>query len=279
PLPEIFWSKLDGYLPKSRLRDLTSPESEYGKALIIENVHPEDAGHYECRSDNIAHSVNVRVVAAPYWDFDPPKDIEQSEESTTELECLASGQPAPIVKWSMNGKPLHEQGGDQRRVLLDNGRVLRLSSLNHDLDTGVYQCNASNPLGYVYANAFVNVKAHAPRFLMPTQRVWKVVQKSTVSLNCDVVAAPDPVVRWVDADDSPLKVIEGKTQLLSNNTFIIYDVTEPTYFVKVPSPAKLLLEAGDSAELHCEAISDPRLHITYKWTVNGEVIGNNTVYQ
>ncbi|KAK6039486.1 hypothetical protein COOONC_23009, partial [Cooperia oncophora] len=56
---------------------------------------------------NIAHSVNVRVVAAPYWDFDPPQDIEQSEESTAELECLASGQPAPIVKWSMNGKPLH----------------------------------------------------------------------------------------------------------------------------------------------------------------------------
>ncbi|XGW30397.1 hypothetical protein V3C99_009405 [Haemonchus contortus] len=306
PLPEIFWSKLDGYLPKARLKDLTSPESEFGKALIIENVHPEDAGHYECRSANIAHSVNVRVVAAPYWDFDPPKDIEQPEESTTELECLASGQPPPIVKWSMNGKPLHEQTGDQRRVLLDNGRVLRLSSLNHDLDTGVYQCNASNPLGYVYANAFVNVKAHAPRFLMPTQRVWKVVQKTSVSLNCDVVAAPDPVVRWVDADDSPLKVIEGKTQLLANNTFIIHDLSsadeglyycnvsnkygiaratnrlqvyKPTYFVKVPSPPKLVLEAGDSAELHCEAIADPRLQITYKWTINGEIIGNNTVYQ
>ncbi|RCN31125.1 immunoglobulin I-set domain protein [Ancylostoma caninum] len=213
PLPVIFWSKVDGNLPKSRLKDLTSPESDYGKTLLVENVHPEDAGRYECRAGDLSHSVNVRVLAAPYWDFDPPKDIEQSEESTTELECLASGRPAPIVRWSMNGKPLHELGEDPRRLLLDNGRVLRLSSLNHDLDTGVYQCNASNPLGYVYANAFVNVKAHAPRFLMPTHRVWKVVLRSTVSLNCDVEAAPDPVVRWVDADDTPLRVIEGKTQV------------------------------------------------------------------
>ncbi|KHJ92626.1 immunoglobulin I-set domain protein, partial [Oesophagostomum dentatum] len=306
PLPVVFWSKIDGNLPKSRLKDLTSPESDYGKTLLVENVHPEDAGRYECRAENVSHSVNVRVLAAPYWDFDPPKDIEQAEESTTELECLASGRPAPIVRWSMNGKPLHELGEDPRRLLLDNGRVLRLSSLNHDLDTGVYQCNASNPLGYVYANAFVNVKAHAPRFLMPSHRVWKVVLRSTVSLNCDVEAAPDPVVRWVDKDDTPLRVIEGKTQLFPNNTFVIYDLSsadeglyycnvsnkygigratnrlqvyKPTYFVKIPSPQKLMLEAGNSSELHCEAIADPRLEVHYKWTINGRLINESTVFK
>ncbi|KAJ1346556.1 IG [Parelaphostrongylus tenuis] len=305
PLPTIYWSKLDGNLPKTRLKDLTSAESEFGKALIVENVHPEDAGHYECRAGHLTHTVNVRVLAAPYWDFDPPKDIVQPEESTTELECLASGRPAPIVRWSMNGKPLHELDEDPRRVLLDNGRVLRLSSLNHDLDTGVYQCNASNPLGYVYANAFVNVKAHAPHFLMPTHRLWKVVLRTSVSMNCEVEAAPDPVVRWVDADDIPLRVIEGKTQLLSNNTFIIHDVSsadeglyycnvsnkygigratnrllvyKPTYFVRIPSPQKLTIEAGHSAELHCEAIADPRLTIQYKWTVNGKIINESSVF-
>ncbi|CAJ0602418.1 unnamed protein product [Cylicocyclus nassatus] len=305
PLPAIFWSKVDNNLPKSRLKDLTLPESDFGKTLLIENVHPEDAGRYECRSGELSHSVNVRVLAAPYWDFDPPKDIEQPEESTTELECLASGRPAPIVRWSMNGKPLHELGEDPRRLLLDNGRVLRLSSLNHDLDTGVYQCNASNPLGYVYANAFVNVKAHAPRFLMPSHRTWKVVLRSTVSLNCDVEAAPDPVVRWVDRDDTPLRVIEGKTQLLPNNTFIIQDLSsadeglyycnvsnkygiaratnrlqvfKPTYFVKIPTPQKLWLEAGNSAELHCEAIADPRLQVHYKWTINGKIINESATF-
>uniref|UniRef100_A0A158P8N6 Immunoglobulin domain protein n=1 Tax=Angiostrongylus cantonensis TaxID=6313 RepID=A0A158P8N6_ANGCA len=305
PLPTVYWSKPDGNLPKTRLKDLTSVESEFGKALIVENVHPEDAGHYECRAGQITHTVNVRVLAAPYWDFDPPKDIVQPEESTTELECLASGRPAPIVRWSMNGKPLHELDEDPRRVLLDNGRVLRLSSLNHDLDTGVYQCNASNPLGYVYANAFVNVKAHAPYFLMPTHRLWKAVLRTSVAMNCEVQAAPDPVVRWVDTDDIPLRVIEGKTQLLPNNTFIIHDlnsadeglyycnvsnkygigratnrllVYKPTYFVKIPSPQKLTMEAGHSAELHCEAVADPRLSVQYKWTINGKIITESDVF-
>lgn len=54
---------------------------------------------------------------------------------------------------------------------------------------------------------------------------------------------------------------------------------EPTIFVKVPSPPRLSLEAGDSVELHCEAIADPRLQILYKWTVNGEIIANSSVYK
>ncbi|KJH48482.1 hypothetical protein DICVIV_05393 [Dictyocaulus viviparus] len=62
PLPDIYWSKLDGNLPKSRLKDLTSAESDFGKTLIVENVHPEDAGHYECRAGDLTHSINVRVL-------------------------------------------------------------------------------------------------------------------------------------------------------------------------------------------------------------------------
>ncbi|KAF1757863.1 hypothetical protein GCK72_014320 [Caenorhabditis remanei] len=212
PLPTIFWSKVDGELPKSRLKDLTSHESDFGRSLIVENVHPDDAGVYECRGRHLVHTVNVRVMAAPFWEFDPPHDISLPEESTGELECLAGGQPTPIITWSMNGKFLHELAEDSRRVLLDHGRILRVRSLNHDLDTGVYQCNASNPLGYVFANAFVHVRAHAPFFRMPAARHWKVVLHSTVILDCDVDAAPEAVVRWVDADDRPLQVVEGKNK-------------------------------------------------------------------
>jgi hypothetical protein len=43
------------------------------------------------------------------------------------------------------------------RTVSNDGRTLRISRLNHDIDTAVYQCNASNPLGYVFVNAFVSV--------------------------------------------------------------------------------------------------------------------------
>lgn len=62
PMPTIAWSKLDGELPKKRMKDLMSPESDYGKSLIIDNVHPEDAGTYECRSQHLFHQMQVTVT-------------------------------------------------------------------------------------------------------------------------------------------------------------------------------------------------------------------------
>ncbi|RCN26014.1 fibronectin type III domain protein [Ancylostoma caninum] len=55
-------------------------------------------------------------------------------------------------------------------------------------------------------------------------------------------------------------------------------IPEPTYFVKIPSPQKLMLEAGNSAELHCEAIADPRLEVHYKWTINGRIINESSIF-
>lgn len=107
PVPLIEWAKIDGELPKTRIRDLTSVDSDYGRALIIDNVHPEDAGTYECGADNIYHRMTVKVTASPFWLFDPPKDIELPEESTAELNCLVSGNPIPLIQWYMNSKPLY----------------------------------------------------------------------------------------------------------------------------------------------------------------------------
>lgn len=62
PVPTVFWSKLDGELPKDRMKSLTSSDSDFGKSLIVDNVHPDDAGRYECRAQQISHTVNVRVL-------------------------------------------------------------------------------------------------------------------------------------------------------------------------------------------------------------------------
>lgn len=71
PVPTIEWNKFDGELPKKRMKDLTSPESDYGKALIIDNVHPEDAGVYECRSQFISHRMHVSVTGMEKVKFLP----------------------------------------------------------------------------------------------------------------------------------------------------------------------------------------------------------------
>ncbi|KHN73747.1 Neuroglian [Toxocara canis] len=302
PLPSVSWSKIDGELPKKRMKDLTSPESDFGKALIVENVHPNDAGIYECRSHHLFHQMHVDVTAAPFWEFEAPLDVDQPEESTAELHCIASGNPTPIIQWYMNGQPLHEVPENNRRLILDGGRILRITKLDHDVDTAVYQCNASNPFGYIFANAFVNVRAHAPRFTMPDRRVWKVVRKTTVEMSCDVDAAPEAVVRWVDENDQSVAIIPGKIHLFPNHTLQIsqvnsadeglyycnvsnkyglnraynkLEVFNPTHFIRVPSPKKPVVEAHESFNLYCEAVCDPRLTADYSWTHNGVPINDS----
>lgn len=44
-----------------------------------------------------------------------------------------------------------------RRLLLNNGQILRINQLNHDIDTGLYQCIAANFLGNISATIYLNV--------------------------------------------------------------------------------------------------------------------------
>ncbi|MCP9266074.1 Neuroglian [Dirofilaria immitis] len=290
PLPNITWSKLNGELPVTRLIDFKSQEAEYGKALIIENVHLEDAGTYECRSQHLFHHMHVTITAAPFWIDEPPQDIDQSEGSAAEIRCVTSGTPIPIVQWFINGVPLHELADNDRRMILNNGQILRIVNLDHDVDTAVYQCNASNSLGYVFGNAFVNVRAYAPYFKMPSRRIWNVVRKSTVEMSCDVDAAPEAFVKWVDANDHSIAVILGKIHIFPNHTLRISQVNsadEGLYYCNVSNKyginrsvnrlqsKKSTLEAHESMEYVCEAVCDPRLTIEYSWTHNGVPINDS----
>uniref|UniRef100_A0A1I8EU60 Immunoglobulin I-set domain-containing protein n=3 Tax=Wuchereria bancrofti TaxID=6293 RepID=A0A1I8EU60_WUCBA len=314
--------KLNDDLPLARLKDFKSQEADYGKALIIENVRSEDAGIYECRSQHLFHQMHVTTNAIPFWIDKPPEDIDEPEGSSAEIHCTTSGIPTPIVQWFINGVPLHELADNDRRMILNNGQILRIVNLDHDVDTAVYQCNASNPFGYVFGNAFVNVRgkiykveigtrfelvvAYAPYFKMPSHRIWNVVRKSTVEMSCDVDAAPEAMVKWVDTNDHSIPVVLEKINIFPNHTLRISQVNSadeglyycnvsnkyginravnqlqvfnPTHFIRVPSPKKSILEAHESVEYVCEAVCDPRLTIEYSWTHNGIPINDSVHFK
>ena len=46
---------------------------------------------------------------------------------------------------------------NNRRIQLNEGRLLRINSLKRDLDTGLYQCNATNIGGYLDSSTYLNV--------------------------------------------------------------------------------------------------------------------------
>lgn len=46
--------------------NLSTIEADFGKSLIIDNVHPEDAGVYQCKAGTITHKITVDVEGEHY---------------------------------------------------------------------------------------------------------------------------------------------------------------------------------------------------------------------
>uniref|UniRef100_A0A1I8BWF2 Ig-like domain-containing protein n=1 Tax=Meloidogyne hapla TaxID=6305 RepID=A0A1I8BWF2_MELHA len=248
----------------------------------------------------------IKSESPPKWEWEPPALLEMPEDSSVDLHCPARGRPSPIIRWSFNAIPFYELSDDyNRRIQLNEGRLLRINYLQRDLDTGLYQCNATNIGGYLASSTYLNVLAFAPRFRHSSQRVWKVLRDSSVDLNCDVEAAPIAEVHWVDANDTNILPVPGKLEIFSNNTLRLHSLSSsddgfyycnvsnkyglnramnrlevfiPTFFAEIPQPSRITLDANspnsDNLELRCKAISDNRLSIDYIWTKNGRPILN-----
>lgn len=73
--------------------------------------------------------------------------------ATVMLNCQAEGEPAPVIEWSRQGRPLL---GNERITTLNNGS-LRISSAQRE-DTAEYECVARNLLGSVLVRVSLIVR-------------------------------------------------------------------------------------------------------------------------
>lgn len=154
PLPQTVWSK-NGDLVQSSDR---ITQGNYGKSLVIKVVDFEDEGTYTCEVSNgvgeaKSYSINLKVLAVPYFTREPER-INAAEDETVEFYCEAGGVPEPEIKWIHNGKPITMAPPNPRRKVHKNKIVIERLVKN---DTGNYGCNATNSLGYVYKDVYVNV--------------------------------------------------------------------------------------------------------------------------
>lgn len=93
-------------------------------------------------------------LAVPYF-TEEPEIINAAEDETVELKCAASGVPEPQIKWIHNGRPLNEAPTNPRRKVTQNSIIIEKLVKK---DTGNYGCNATNSLGYVYKDVYINVQ-------------------------------------------------------------------------------------------------------------------------
>jgi hypothetical protein len=135
-----------------------------GKNLRIEKLHETDSGTYTCRICTSAgnpegneecddRSGTLQVLMEPRF-LKRPQSVNATIKSDVELECVASGIPAPNIEWFKNGEPIYPsdyfQFGPNRRSL----RILGII----EQDEGYYQCLASNELNTIQTVAKLSVQ-------------------------------------------------------------------------------------------------------------------------
>ncbi|GAB6022659.1 hypothetical protein CHUAL_006750 [Chamberlinius hualienensis] len=294
PQPEIRWTKDNERLNISRCTIIN-----YGKTLRLNKVDEKDAGIYECRASNGVGSVqswamSITVQSAPSWITVPNNTIAAYEESV-KFECKASGEPEPVIQWFQNGIPLENAKENPNRKVI-NETVMTIDNLSA-YDTAVYQCNASNILGYVWKNFYLNVLATRPSIEFPPEVSYETVEGFVVTLRCRVFGVPHPEVKWSrngkDLTDDRYKIHKngdlevlgalvadsGRYKCIAKNKygsvespveFGQFDVRERTRLTTEPDNYEVV--AGDSVTFKCGAVHDANLKMKIGWLFNHQLI-------
>ena len=113
--------------------------------LILTLNSKDDGGEYTCEAINevamATSSVAITVHVHPSTSV-TMETVTTLLGQTAELECVATGNPPPIVTWYKDTRVLTDL--DERVSLL--GGLLRIAIVTVD-DEGVYTCTAVNSVG------------------------------------------------------------------------------------------------------------------------------------
>ncbi|XP_070068735.1 neogenin isoform X3 [Drosophila takahashii] len=203
----VQWFKDDLPLPVDKLRMVVLPNG----ALEIDEVGPSDRGSYQCNvtsgsSSRLSSKTNLNIkkpnepgaenAVAPSFLVGPsPKTVREGE--TVTLDCVANGVPKPQIKWLRNGMDLDLNDLDSRFSIIGTGS-LQISSAE-DIDSGNYQCRASNTVDSLDAQATVQVQ-EPPKFIKAPKDT-SAHEKDEPELRCDIWGKPKPIIRWLKNGD------------------------------------------------------------------------------
>ncbi|XP_001987649.2 neogenin isoform X2 [Drosophila grimshawi] len=203
----VQWYKDDMPLPVDKLRMVVLPNG----ALEIDEVSASDRGAYQCNVTSgsvykLSSKTNLNLkkpleagtdhAVAPSFLVGPsPKTVSEGE--TVTLDCVANGVPKPQIKWLRNGEELDLNHLDSRFSITGTGS-LQISGAE-DIDSGNYQCRASNTVDSLDAQATVQVQV-PPKFIQ-APRDKTASEKEVLNLECAIHGKPKPTIRWLKNGD------------------------------------------------------------------------------
>uniref|UniRef100_T1JI47 Ig-like domain-containing protein n=1 Tax=Strigamia maritima TaxID=126957 RepID=T1JI47_STRMM len=117
----------------------------------------------------------IRVESDPHGPIfitEPSSHVDFSNFTGTRIECVAHGNPLPVIKWiHADGAPVSDVPA--LRQQLRNGTLhflpFRGEEYKSSVHVGVYRCTASNSVGTIVSRE-VNVRADAKHIIDDTAR-------------------------------------------------------------------------------------------------------------
>ncbi|XP_048452080.1 peroxidasin homolog [Rhincodon typus] len=216
PQPRITWTKGNGELLPAHSRYTTTPSG----GLFIRNVTLQDHGQFICHAsnnqDSIQSSASIIVQAPPRFTV-TPKDQEVIEGHTVDFDCVAEGNPIPVIAWTKAGGQLPN---DRRHAVLPTGTLRIVEVAAHD--QGQYECQAISVVQVKLVPVQLKVQPKViPVFTdIPGDITAEVGQD--VKIPCSAQGEPHPIITWTK--DGVQITESGKFHVNAEGTLAIRDI-------------------------------------------------------
>ncbi|XP_017159621.1 immunoglobulin superfamily DCC subclass member 4 isoform X3 [Poecilia reticulata] len=169
--------------------------------LQILKVTKEDEGFYRCVASNSARknvSSEARLTVTtgsidspgPVVIVAPPQNATVVLGHPAVMECVAQGQPKPLVSWSrQDGKPISTDV-----IVLATNLVIRDTRRHH---AGVYVCRANKPKTREFVFAAAELHVAAPPVIVHPPESVSLSRGNTARFLCNSSGEPFPVLHWL----------------------------------------------------------------------------------
>ncbi|XP_072176576.1 hemicentin-1-like [Diadema setosum] len=153
PKPSVTWLKNN--LPVALTA--TTRQANNG-SLIISPTTISDAGYYKCQALNLYGQAEVEyhleIQSRPTFVVEPV-NVTISHGDNVLIDCVASGEPRPLMRWQKDGFRVLPAG--RRTILTNNTLKIMAAQLT---DSGEYMCLAENLMGRAVMSAHLIVMVH-----------------------------------------------------------------------------------------------------------------------
>ncbi|XP_034540966.1 protogenin B-like [Notolabrus celidotus] len=279
PPATITWELNQSTLPIQTDRITVLPNG----VLQIHNVQLEDAGQYRCVATNIGSrlksreaklTVNQGVGPKPRQRpriIAGPQNVTVSLHQTVVLECVATGNPWPIISWSRaDSKPIDVYNA---KVLGNGNLVITDVSSKH---SGIYLCRATTPGTRNFTIAAANITVLVPPSIVERPESQTRPRAGTARFMCQAEGVPTPRISWLKNGaevhlNGRIKLYNSKlviTQIIPEDDAIYQCIAESEQG-SVLSLARLIVVMSEDRpsaprNIHAETISSSAILLAWE---------------